>query len=111
LKEETSFNVTGGFTTRLFGNLSLSADYYRVRIRDRVVFTGLFSTDDEAIGAPVAEVLDAFPGVGAAQFYVNAVDTTTNGVDVVLDYVHRIPGGSLKATAAANITRTSVDDV
>jgi len=39
------------------------------------------------------------------------VDTTTNGVDVVVDYNHRLPKGSLKATAAANFTDTTVDAV
>jgi iron complex outermembrane receptor protein len=111
LKEETSVNFSGGFTTRLLGNFSLSADYYHVSIADRVVFSGLFTTDDSVIGAPVAAILGEFPGVGATQFYVNAVDTTTNGVDVVVDYAHRLPEGTLKVAAAANFTRTTVDDV
>jgi iron complex outermembrane receptor protein len=111
LKQETSVNVSGGFTARLFGNLSLSTDYYRVAMKDRVVLSGLFGTDDGTIGGSVATVLDQFPGVGATQFFVNAVDTTTNGVDVVLDYGHRLSRGSLKATAAANFTSTTVDAV
>ena len=56
-------------------------------------------------------ILTPFPGVSAAQFFVNAVDTTTNGLDVVLDYSYRLPSGTLKATAAANFTHTTVDDV
>jgi iron complex outermembrane receptor protein len=111
LKEETSINLSGGFTTRLVGSLSLSADFYHVKMKDRVVLSGLFATDDATIGAPITEILDEFPGVGAAQFYVNAVDTTTNGVDVVVDYTHRISRGAVKATAAANFTRTNVDEV
>jgi iron complex outermembrane receptor protein len=111
LQEETSVNFSGGFTARLFGNLSVSTDYYRVSIEDRVVLSGLFSTDDAVIGEPVATILGGFPGVGAAQFFVNAVDTTTNGVDVVVDYNHRLSKGSIKATAAANFTKTTVDDV
>lgn len=111
LKEETSVNFSGGFTARLFGNLSLSTDYYRVAIKDRVVLSGLFGTDDPIIGGPVSTILGEFAGVGAAQFFINAVDTTTNGVDVVLDYTQRLSKGSLKATAAANFTNTTVDAV
>lgn len=111
LEEETSVNVSAGFTARLLGKLSVSTDYYRVAIKDRVVLTGQFDVGDNAIGDEVAAVLGAFPGVSAAQFFVNAVDTTTNGVDVVLDYSQRLPAGSLKATAAANFTRTTVDEV
>lgn len=111
LEEETSVNFSGGFTARLLGNLSLSTDYYRVVMKDRVVLSGLFNTNDPVIREPVTMILDDFPGVGAAQFFVNAVDTTTNGVDVVLDYSHRLTRGSIKATAAANFSKTTVDAV
>jgi len=111
LKQETSVNFSAGLTARVVGNLSISADYYRVTMKDRVVLSGLFGTDDPMLGAAVTDILRPFPGVGAAQFFVNAVDTTTNGVDVVADYSLRLPRGSLKATAAANFTSTTVDAV
>jgi len=111
LKEETSVNFSGGFTARLLRRLSLSADFYRVQIKDRVVFSGLFDTSDETLGPAIAEIVAPFPGVGATQFFVNAVDTTTNGVDVVLDYSHLLPHGVVKLTAAANFTSTTVDAV
>jgi iron complex outermembrane receptor protein len=111
LKEETSLNFSGGATARLLSNLSLSTDYYHVKIKDRIVLTGLFKTNDPVLGSQVGDILAPFPSVGAAQFFVNAVDTSTNGVDVVVDYSYRLPRGSLKATAAANFTKTSVDDV
>jgi iron complex outermembrane receptor protein len=115
LKEETSVNFSGGFTARLLGNLSLSTDYYHVTLKDRVVLSALFSVDDTTdmnkFGDAVAAILQPFPGVSAAQFFVNAVDTTTDGADVVLDYSYRLPQGTVKATAAANFTRTTVDEV
>jgi iron complex outermembrane receptor protein len=113
LKEETSVNFSGGFTARLLSNLSLSADYYRVTIKDRVVLSGPFSASDsnDTFAAAVQNIVGPFPGVGVAQFFVNAVDTTTNGVDVVADYTARLAKGSLKATAAASFTSTTVDNV
>ena len=111
LKQETSVNLTGGVTARVLGNLSLSADYYHVVMKDRVVLSGYFSNSDPDIGALVNEILSPFPGVAQTQFFLNAVDTTTDGVDVVADYSYRLPVGSLKATAAANFTATSVDSV
>jgi iron complex outermembrane recepter protein len=110
LKEETSINAGVGATLRA-GNLSLSADYYHVKINDRVVLSGLFSTDDATIGSAVTDIVSPFPGVAAAQFFINAVDTTTDGVDLVLDYTQRLAKGSVKLTAAANFTSTVVDDV
>lgn len=111
LKEETSVNASAGFTARLLGNLAISTDYYHVTIKDRIVLSGQFNVGDEVVGDAVAAILNPFPGVSAAQFFVNAVDTTTDGVDVVADYSYRLPRGTLKATAAANFTRTTVDAV
>jgi len=111
LKEETSINASGGFTARLLGNLSVSADYYHVKIKDRIVLSGLFDKTDAVLGPEISAVLDPFPGVGITQFFVNAVDTSTNGVDVVVDYSVRLPKGQLKATAAASFTDTKVDAV
>jgi iron complex outermembrane receptor protein len=110
LKEETSVNLSGGVTARL-KNLSISTDYYHVTLKDRVVLTSLFQTGDAVVGGTVTDILAQFPGVGAAQFFVNAVDTTTDGVDLVVDYNLHLPQGNLKATAAANFTRTVVDAV
>ncbi|HSS03491.1 MAG TPA: TonB-dependent receptor, partial [Kofleriaceae bacterium] len=111
LKEETSVNFSGGFTARLFSNLALSADYYRVTIKDRVVLTALFDTGDAVLGDAISAIVAPFPGVGSTQFFVNSVNTTTNGVDIVLDYSYRLPDGQLKLTAAANFTSTAVDEV
>jgi iron complex outermembrane receptor protein len=111
LKEETSLNLGGGVTARLRNNLSISTDYYHVTLKDRVVLTSLFQTSDAVVGGTVTDILAQFPGVGAAQFFVNAVDTTTDGLDVVVDYSFRLPQGNLKATVAGNFTRTVVDDV
>jgi iron complex outermembrane receptor protein len=80
-------------------------------MKDRVVLSGVFGTDDPILGEAVTDIVGQFPGVAAAQFFVNAVDTTTKGVDVVLDYNFRLPRGTLKATAAANFTKTTVDAV
>ena len=114
LKQETSINFSGGATARIAGNFSLSADYYRVQIKDRVVLSGLFTTSNDPenpFGEAVRDIVAPFPGVAAAQFFVNAVDTTTNGVDVVADYSIHIPKGAIKASAAANFTKTTVDNV
>jgi iron complex outermembrane receptor protein len=83
-------------------------------MKDRVVLSGQFAASDDPgdpFGMAVQSIVSPFPGVGIAQFFVNAVDTTTDGLDLVLDYTHRLPKGVIKATAAANFTRTTVDEV
>jgi len=67
-------NASLGLVSRL-KFVSLTVDGYYVKIKDRVVLTGAFTSDDPDIG-PILQELD----VGAAQFFTNALDTQTFGV-------------------------------
>ncbi len=107
LDEEKSVNISAGLTARPVPNFSLTADLYRITIDDRIVLTSRFSDSDPT----VAMLLEPFEasGVGAAQFFANAVDTETFGVDLVATYVERVGDGQLTLTGAANFTNTNVE--
>jgi iron complex outermembrane receptor protein len=107
LKEERSTNLSGGITLRPFENLSLTADGYFIRVKDRIVLTSTFPTSN----AVVRDILMPFQGVTQAQFFANAIDTETRGLDVVADYGIDTGAGTVILSAAANFTRTLVQDV
>ena len=113
LKEETSINLSGGLTWRPNNNWSVTADGYFIDIDDRIVLSSQFRASDGQIGSEVAEVLKPFEeqGVNAAQFWANAVDTETRGVDVVIVYGTRAGSGNLTLTAAGSWTETIVKQV
>jgi len=113
LKEETSANVSAGFTWRPMNNLSVTADGYYIDISDRVVLSSRFATSDATIGGDVATILAPFAslGVSQAQFFANAVDTETKGVDVVVNYVTQLADGSLSLTGSVNFTETEVKSI
>ncbi len=100
LKQEKSLNGSFGFTARPANGLSITADAYFVGIKDRIVLTGAFSADDPDIG-PALSALN----VGAAQFFTNALDTKTVGVDVVLTYNHNWGKHGLNITLAGNFNK------
>ncbi len=104
LEEETSFSYSGGFTWRPKRNLSVTADYFSIDIEDRIVLTGRFSASNPQI----APILAPF-GVNAAQFFTNAIDTTTDGVDLVVAWSKNLGSGSLSLTGAANWNETRLD--
>lgn len=109
LHEERSFNASGGLALRPVDNLSVTADGYFIRIKDRIVLTSPFNAKTNA---DVANLLVDFPDVSQAQFFANAVDTDTKGVDVVADYnVDLADAGSLVLTGSANFTQTKVTNV
>ncbi len=109
LEEETSVNVSGGFTVNPSSNFSLTADIYFITIDDRIVLTSRFSDSDSIVATLLLPF--ASSGVGQAQFFSNVVDTETMGVDVVATYGMEMSGGQLTLTAAANFTDTDVTDI
>lgn len=106
LKEEKSVNASIGITSKLFEGFSATLDGYYVDIKDRIVLTGAFEDSDPDIGAELQAL-----GVGAAQFFTNAVDTRTLGADLILTYVRNLGNGKLTASFAANMNRMTVENV
>jgi iron complex outermembrane receptor protein len=106
LTEETSTSSSFGFTARPKDNLSITADVYSIDIDDRIVLSGRFST-----GIPqVAPLLDSI-GVGAGQFFVNALDTETEGLDLVIAHSSKVGEGKVDLTGAFNWTSTNIRDI
>lgn len=108
LKPEKSFNLSGGFTANPVSGLTLTVDYYNIRINDRIVLTenlGAAGSGTGAVNTAVKAVLDAngFNSVGAARFFINGLNTRTQGVDAVLNWRLPVEGvGKWNLTAAYN---------
>lgn len=104
LKAEKSTNANLGFAARLSPRLSLSMDAYLIRIKDRIVISGRFSADD----APTfSEILDPL-GVSYAQFFTNAIDTETTGVDVELRYSFPFRQSKIGIDLLGNLSKTRI---
>ena len=108
LKPEKSVNLSLGGTANPAPGLTITVDYYQIKIDDRVVLTenlGAAGAGTATVNAAVKALLDAngFQSVGAARFFINGLDTTTRGVDAVASY--RLPLenlGTWTVTAAYN---------
>ncbi len=109
LTEEKSINLSGGLVIKPFDGLSISTDLYFITIDDRIVLTSRFANSDPI----VQKILEPFEnqGVSQAQFFTNAVDTKTTGVDLSFSYSTLLTKGSLSITGVANFTETEVDQI
>ncbi len=107
LKEETSRNASVGIVLRPVKNFSFTADVYQIKIKDRIVFSSNIS---EAINGPVVGAVLNPLKVGQAQFFTNAVDTTTRGLDIVTDYKMPLPGATLTLSAQLGFNKTEVNN-
>ncbi|MDP1618024.1 TonB-dependent siderophore receptor [Phenylobacterium sp.] len=111
LDPETSRNYSLGLVYRQ-GAFELTVDAYRIEVEDRIVLSETFQ--GSATAAPgtnarvIADLLAPF-GATAARFFINGVDTETNGVDVVARYRIVDPqAGTFDLTAAGNINEFEV---
>ena len=107
LKNESTFNYSAGITYGEPDQLSISADGYYVLINDRVVLTNQFSAGSSPEIAAILNQVNA----SRAQFFVNAIDTKTMGIDLITRYVARLGSGKLITTLAGNYTQTIVEDI
>ncbi len=105
LKAERSQNLSAGITAQPVRALSITADYYRIDIDDRVVLS------ENLTQTAVRDFLAANgePGIAGGRFFTNAIDTRTTGVDVVANYgLNFGRRGILRLTAGGSINETSI---
>ncbi len=107
LKEETSYNLGVGVVFHPFKNFTLTADYYRITISDRIVLSGRLTT---GANAALDATLTA-NGAQSAQFFLNASDTETNGIDIAATWKIHPPKGQLELSLGANYTDTEITGV
>lgn len=110
LKQETSVNASVGFSWKAAKNLTFTVDGYMVKLKDRVVLSGLFSAGDPTLPAAFTNALNAI-NVSTAQFFANAVNTTNYGVDIVADYTKKWGNKSLKVLLAGNMQNMTIDEI
>jgi len=111
LKQETSTNMSLGFSWKPAKGLTLTVDGYSIKMKDRVVLSGLFSASDESLPTALTSKLNGL-GVSTAQFFANAVNTTNTGVDFVADYQKKISATEkFKFLFVANIQNITIDEI
>lgn len=116
LDPEKSFNLSGGVTLNPFRGFNVTVDYFRIKITDRIVLSenlGAAGVGTSAQNTAVQAVLAAngFSNVGAARFFINGLDTTTQGVDAVATYRANLGGlGAWNFSAAYNYTQNKIDE-
>ena len=101
LKPEKSKNLSAGIVWQPLANLELTADYFHIDIDDRIVFSGNFT------GSRVLPLIQPF-GATAARFFTNAIDTETNGYDLVGNYQRALLGGRVDLSAAYSWNKTKI---
>lgn len=104
LTAEKTINVSGGFTSTILKNVSLTVDAYWIQIKNRIVLSGSFER------IQLAGILNQYPELNAinrVSFFANAINTRTKGIDIVLDgnWSSKIESFGISLAANFNSTR------
>ncbi len=106
LREETSNSFSAGLTGK-FGEFTITIDGYLINIDDRIVYSGSFGNG----GDPELTSIFESAGATSARFFVNAIDTKSSGLDVVLSHKTTWGDATLKNDLAATFNKTEVEDI
>ncbi|MEE4362102.1 MAG: TonB-dependent receptor [Pseudomonadales bacterium] len=121
LVPETSTNLSVGFVLSPIDSVSLTVDFYQIEVDDRIALSSQFNRGDGraalgggTIGDEISALLDAAgfdESLGGANYFTNAIDTQTRGVDVVGTWAVSDSWGSLNTSIAYNYNDDEVTSV
>jgi iron complex outermembrane receptor protein len=104
LDAEESTNFSLGLVMQA-SVVNITVDAYRIKVDDRIVLSENLTQNN------VRDFLQArgFVGIGGGRFFINGVDTTTKGVDVVINFpVETDTVGQFDFTVLGNVNDTNV---
>lgn len=104
LKPESSTNYGIGFVITPVKALTLTVDAYRIDVSDRIGVSQTFNVTAANILAQPA--LAAVGDGGSVQYFTNAFDTRTQGIDVVATYHTTLSEAQLNFTLAYNYNKS-----
>jgi iron complex outermembrane receptor protein len=108
LEEETAYNLSAGVVVTPVDNLTITADYFHIKINNQILLGATFDDD-----ASVNILTNAgFGNIGGVQYFTNGLDTRTQGLDITAGY--QVPAGTsgtLDLTAGFNYTRNRITHV
>ena len=109
LRPETSRNFTAGLVVDN-GPFTLTADYFRVAIADRLALSGLISTDAEDRALLLADGITAAESLTLFRFFINDFSTRTQGIDVVSTWTPPALSGATVLSFTLNHTDTKMTE-
>ncbi len=107
LQPERSVNFTAGAVVDAEA-FSLTADYFRIKLSDRLALTQLFALNPDEVDALVAEGVTSAANLQNFRFFTNHFETVTQGLDLVANWAPPRFGGRTTFGLLFNRTATAV---
>ena len=111
LDAETSVTGSVGFVYQPLPEFTLTTDFYHIDVSDRIIFSNQIASDTPGIPASVRESIEQAGG-DKGQFFMNAADTRTQGVDIVATWdVPFVLTGDLGLKLLATVSETEITSI
>ncbi|GFM58222.1 TonB-dependent receptor [Pseudomonas capsici] len=111
LKAEKSRNYSLGLVLKPLDNLTVTADVYRIDIRDRISLSSNLVLNNAATSYLQANGVTDI-NYTSVRYFTNATDTSTDGVDLVANYRYQFDNGvDWNSTLGYNYNHTKVTSV
>ncbi len=111
LDPERSESVTLGLAAQPVAGISVTLDYYRVRLDDRIVMSSQFLVDAAAAARLIALGVPGANDIALVRFFTNDVVTETSGIDLVATGMFDWTLGTTSVQAAFNFNETDIVDL
>lgn len=108
LEEETSVNYSVGLIFELSPDFAFTIDAFRIDVDDRI------TVSESLQGQALVERVQSLPGgagVRSVNFFTNAIDTRTDGVELAGNWSTTFAGGDLAVNAAYTYADTEIRSV
>ena len=109
LDAERSINASAGLVVDM-GSFSVSADYFRVVVSDRLALSQVFALTPAEAEQLISEGITSAKNLKNFRFFTNDFGTRTQGVDLVASFVPGGMEGDTEFSLAINHTITRVTD-
>jgi iron complex outermembrane receptor protein len=111
LKPEKSVNISLGLVSQPTEKLFITLDYFNIRLTDRISTTSPLYLSSDDIALLLNEGVTEASNYGSAKFFTNDFDSTTQGVDLVVNYDTTMLGARSRVVFTYNWTDTQIDHV
>jgi iron complex outermembrane recepter protein len=110
LKPEKSTNFSAGITAQPLPGLNLTIDGYLIKIRDQIYSTSQITVTSAIQAQLVAANIVGATSIASVNFFQNAFNSTTKGLDIVATYRQRWSDSqSTDFMVSTNINRYHID--
>ena len=111
LKQELSTNLSAGFVYTPSQRFTLTTDFYRIEVKDRIIMSGGVTANNPKLPDSVRDALTK-ADINSAQFFMNAADTETRGGEIVASWnVPYINRGNLELNLLGALMQTKIRNV